>query len=302
MKKFGIALLRASVLLLSFSAIALAVIMRKEIGTALMSATILVAVILIIIVIVLLIGDEPSQSPKRPTMKMADFTIEDDLPEVKQIKKVKEVKEIKQVTTKTTSGKRKWRMVESGDILLVDQKTTTTQTEVQMKQNDPGPVKEQVLTPLTPKVEQGLNTTFANPYLIQIELTDTHQENLVSLIEDMEFRRFIQRNPDYDNCDLLPKGVKYYQSNYKDIPIITIMKQRHQRHKVMAGCDTATLYEIALFEEKDYDLISTLYNNSQHMQGIISGGRYRIVDLDSGELSEMIEPQSVQLRIYHGLS
>lgn len=300
MKKFSIALLKASVLLFSFSAIALALILRDQIGYALMAATIAVAIILIIIIIVLLVNEEPEQTNKKNVReKIQSFNIEDDEPVVKKVKPVSPTPVVDTPTATTTQSntKRKWKMIDSGDLLYIPIENETFQSKQVVSPVVP---TEPVETTMAPEVQE--ESAYANPYNIQLYMTDEDQDNLVSVIEDMEAAKLIHRNSDYDNYDLLPRGVKYYQSAYKDIPIITIIKQRHKRHKVMAGCNASNLYQIATFEEKDHDLINTLYNHSQHMQGIISGGRYRYVDIDTDEAVDIFEPQSVQLRIYHTLS
>lgn len=292
MKKFSTMLLKATILLFSFSALALAIILREQISTTLMVATIVVALILIIIIVALIVNEEPTTpvEVKKQVPAKAD-------PKPKVKEQTQKVFEEEIVTVKK---RKSWQFDESGDLLYLDKdQTITTKTDKTIVFED---IKEDIKEDLVEEPIKKVKQHIPNPFSIQLEMSSEHQENLVSLIELMESQRLIQRNPDYSNFDLLPQGIKYYQYNYKDIPIITIIKQRHERHKVMAGCQTNQLFEIAVFEAENYEMISTLYNHSQHMQGIISGGRYRMIDLETQEHIEKAEPQSVQLRIYHGIN
>ena len=312
MKKLFSAFIKVLVLLLSFSAIALAVLMRNSIDIKLMIATIVVAIALISIVIVLLVNDNPtpvenprpSNQPPKASL-MSSMLIDEEEKVVETVKPLPE----KKITVK--KSKLKVRKLPDGDITFskfveTTAKPATKKVERPISSN---PVKDEpVFTPVVTDDLSELTRAFKsslpeipNPFILDLKLTHQHHENLISIMEGMEELNLILDNPDFTNYDLLPQDVKYFQYNFKDLPVITLIKQRNQTYKVMAGVNTSDLYEISLLDANEVDSIDKLYRNSQHMQGIISGGRYRMLNSDTKETIEKNQAQSVQLRIYHNL-
>lgn len=312
MKKLFSAFIKVLVLLLSFSAIALAVLMRNSIDIKLMIATIVVAIALISIVFVLLVNDNhtpvenprPSNQPPKAS-RMSSMLIDE------EEKVVETVKPLAKKKIAVKKSKLKVRKLPDGDITFskfveTTEKPATKKVERPISSN---PVKDEpVFTPVVTDDLSELTRAFKsslpeilNPFILDLKLTHQHHENLISIMEGMEELNLILDNPDFTNYDLLPQDVKYFQYNFKDLPVITLIKQRNQTYKVMAGVNTSDLYEISLLDANEVDSIDKLYRNSQHMQGIISGGRYRMLNSDTKETIEKNQAQSVQLRIYHNL-
>lgn len=315
MKKLFTTLFKVIILLFSFAAITLAILMRDQIDLPIMIATIAVATVLIIIVIILLVNEAPEQVVQAPVKQKEVQKSEPKLMITESEEKVQEKKPKK--------SKFKWFKLSSGDFVF-----TKMDVQAEMKALKKAQLEEDIEAIIEDIAEEEilaevlldevidetlieetiietanlLNKAIANPYSIDLQLSSHDLENLMSLMETMEHDKLITKNADFDNFDLLPRAVKYYQYNYKDIPVLTLIRQRNHRFKVMGGVETSKLYEITQLDESQYDFINKLYQSSQHMQGIISGGRYRYIDIETGEEIEKSEPLRVQVRIYHGLS
>lgn len=326
MKKLFSAFLKVFVLMLSFSAIAIAVLMRNSIDIKLLIAIVVLAIALISIVIVLLVNDNPTpvappvstyQAPKaqeapkaqdapKATLMSSMMIDEEENEEVDEI--IKPLPD-KNITVK--KSKLKVRKLPNGDITFSKFVETYAKPTVNSvnRPTSSHPANEEVVftapvsenTRPTSKETETNQSEIPSPFILDLKLTHQHHENLISVMEGMEEMNLILDNPDYDNYDLLPQDTKYFQYNFKDLPVVTLIKQRNQTYKVMAGVNTTDLHEISLLDSNEVDIIDNLYRNSQHMQGIISGGRYRMINSDTKEVTEKNQAQSVQLRIYHNL-
>lgn len=308
MKKISSALLKAATLLLSFSGIAISIILRDLISLPLMIATILISLLLIGIVISLLVKEEPQNTAtaalKKPVAQ--EKTVQPKLP----------VEEVEAITEATPTPKEKkkskrFTLLPSGDIVLGHRENTTETIETPTIDLEVPSAVEYTPAELEPEIivkeqdKTNVATSFEpipSPYTIGLKLNDEEYENLISLMDDMEKEKQIIKNSDFNNFDLLPHGIKYYQYIYHDIPVVSLIKQRDGSFNVMCGVNNQNLHQISTLTHENFNAISHIYENSSHIQCILNGGRYRLIDLETQEEIEVSEPHKVQIRLYHSLN
>lgn len=289
MKKIIYTLLKMATLFLSFSGITIAIILRDQIPLPLILLTIILSVLLIAIVISLLIKEDPTntQTHEKSLEVIEEVEIADELISNPN------TEEINIKTTSKKSKERKFIFLPTGDLVRNHKKVS-----LEIEEDDtPKTLENKITKPILEEKE-----IFQNPFSFDLDINEQQYENLISIFEDMENENSIVKNPDFDNFDLLPQGIKYYQYSYNDIPVVSIIKQRDGNFKVMAGVSSQNLYEISLLEFDNFKSLEKLYSNSNHIQSVISGGRYRIIDLDSKEEKEISEPHNIQIRLYHSLN
>lgn len=318
MKKIMSIIMKVIILLYSFSSIALALVYRNQISPVLLISTIGVSLVLMIIVIVLLVNQEPDQTPKKQSTQDGKPTVYKETIEItetivkpkekpvvkKQVFKDEEEEYEELIPVKSRLGISK---TESGDFVFGKKKileeTANIEKIPEVKKPIPKPVEPVKKNVRVDYSNKKINVddimSYPNPYGFEPELDEKHHENLVSLIEDMEEAGLIRVNPDFNNYDLLPKGIPYFYYNYKDIPHVTVVPQRDKSFKLLAGCSINKLYELAHYPKGSFKALDTLYPITQHMQGLISGGRYRMIDVDTDETIDKSIPHTVDIRIYH---
>lgn len=295
MKKVLSALSKVVGLLFSFSAIALVILLRDQINLGISILTIVVALFVIVIIIMLLINEPPSDmgdtvKQVKPVRPVVQEHVKLEKTPVYQEEITEEYEEL--VITKPKRKRGFIQRMENGDFVFG---AKDLEVEEIYEEDLPQVLK----TRSTPVRNIPVIEDLPNPYPIDLKMNDTDLENLMSLMEAMEANFLINRNADFDNSDLLPQGVKYYQYEMRDIPVVSMIRQANKKVKVMAGIQSNHLYQLCEFEADEAEVIYHLYQSSNHIQALIQGGRYRLFDIETQEKTEVSEPYRVQVRIYH---
>lgn len=129
---------------------------------------------------------------------------------------------------------------------------------------------------------------------ITLKMTQTHFENLNSLIDQLEQENLIKDNEAFLNGFDVKE--KVYAKLFPKIPTINVIKDKRTGYKVLGGINVQAIYELGQIHDKDLPYVKEVYPRTKNLVGMIEGGKLK--DFDTEPPSQKFLPYRIKIKFY----